>query len=86
MTDAARVARFVQEARAASALNDLRELLRELDAHPSAPAMSAPPANTALQPGGVVSQTVRTLRDTTGALIEVTLDASGKILSSRPVK
>src|SRR5687767_567142 len=47
-------------------------------------------ANTALQPGGVISQTVNTLGqtvqrtlDATGNIVEKTLDATGKVLSSK---
>lgn len=49
-------------------------------------------ANTALQPGGVISQTVNTLGqtvqrtlDATGNILEKTLDTGGKVLSSRSV-
>jgi hypothetical protein len=49
-------------------------------------------ANTALQPGGVLSQTVNTLGqtvtrtvDTTGNLLEKTVDQTGRVLSSRSV-
>ncbi|GAB3656008.1 hypothetical protein [Ramlibacter alkalitolerans] len=49
-------------------------------------------ANTALQPGGVVSQTVNTLGqtvtrtvDTAGNLLERTVDQAGNVLSSRTV-
>lgn len=49
-------------------------------------------ANTALQPGGVVSQTVNTLGqtvtrtvDTAGNLLERTVDQAGRVLSSRTV-
>jgi hypothetical protein len=49
-------------------------------------------ANTALQPGGVVSQTVNTLGqtvtrtvDTAGNLLERTVDQTGRVLSSRTV-
>jgi hypothetical protein len=49
-------------------------------------------ANTALQPGGVISQTVNTLGqtvqrtiDATGNIVEKTLDNTGKILSSKSV-
>lgn len=49
-------------------------------------------ANTALQPGGVLSQTVDTLGrtvqrtlDTTGNIVEKTLDATGKIASERNI-
>lgn len=49
-------------------------------------------ANTALQPGGVISQTVNTLGqtvqrtlDATGNIVEKTLDSTGKVLSSRTV-
>ena len=49
-------------------------------------------ANTALQPGGVISQTVNTLGqtvqrtvDATGNILEKTLDNTGKILSTRSV-
>ncbi len=47
-------------------------------------------ANKALQPGGVISQTVNTLGqtvqstlDATGNIVEKTLDASGKVLGSK---
>jgi hypothetical protein len=49
-------------------------------------------ANTALQPGGVISQTVNTLGqtvtrtvDTAGNLLERTVDQTGRVLSSRTV-
>jgi hypothetical protein len=49
-------------------------------------------ANTALQPGGVISQTVNTLGqtvtrtvDTAGNLLERTVDTAGNVLSSRTV-
>lgn len=49
-------------------------------------------ANTALQPGGVISQTVNTLGqtvqrtlDATGNIVEKTLDTTGKVLSTRTV-
>ncbi|HEU4902518.1 MAG TPA: hypothetical protein VFT06_06985 [Flavisolibacter sp.] len=49
-------------------------------------------ANTALQPGGVISQTVNTLGqtvqrtlDATGNIVEKTLDQTGKVLNSRTV-
>jgi hypothetical protein len=49
-------------------------------------------ANTALQPGGVISQTVNTLGqtvtrtvDTAGNLLERTVDNTGRVLSSRTV-
>ncbi len=49
-------------------------------------------ANTALQPGGVISQTVNTLGqtvqhtiDATGNILEKTLDNTGKILTSKSV-
>ena len=49
-------------------------------------------ANTALQPGGVLSQTVNTLGqtvqrtlDTTGNIVERTLDTTGNVVSSRAV-
>lgn len=49
-------------------------------------------ANTALQPGGVISQTVNTLGqtvqrtlDATGNIVEKTVDNTGKILSSKTV-
>ncbi|MEJ8837431.1 hypothetical protein [Ramlibacter sp. AN1133] len=49
-------------------------------------------ANTALQPGGVISQTVNTLGqtvtrtvDTAGNLLERTVDQAGNVLSSRTV-
>jgi hypothetical protein len=49
-------------------------------------------ANTALQPGGVISQTVNQLGqtvtrtvDTTGNLLERTVDQTGRVLSSRAV-
>ena len=49
-------------------------------------------ANTALQPGGVISQTVNSLGqtvtrtvDTAGNLLERTVDQTGKVLSSRTV-
>lgn len=49
-------------------------------------------ANTALQPGGVISQTVNTLGqtvqrtiDATGNIVEKTLDRSGKVLNSKSV-
>lgn len=49
-------------------------------------------ANTALQPGGVLSQTVNTLGqtvqrtlDTTGNLVEKTLDTTGKVVNQRTV-
>jgi hypothetical protein len=49
-------------------------------------------ANTALQPGGVISQTVNSLNqtvqrtlDTTGNILEKTLDSTGKVLNSRTV-
>jgi len=47
-------------------------------------------ANTALQPGGVISQTVNTLGqtvqrtlDATGNIVEKTLDTTGKVLSTK---
>lgn len=47
-------------------------------------------ANTALQPGGVLSQTINTLGqtvqrtlDTTGNLVEKTLDTTGKVVNQR---
>jgi hypothetical protein len=49
-------------------------------------------ANTALQPGGVISQTVNTLGqtvqrtlDAAGNIVERTLDTTGKVLSSKTV-
>ncbi len=49
-------------------------------------------ANTALQPGGVLSQTVNTLGqtvqrtlDTTGNLVEKTLDTTGKVVNQRAI-
>ena len=49
-------------------------------------------ANTALQPGGVLSQTVNTLGqtvqrtlDTTGNIVEKTLDTTGKVVGSKTV-
>jgi hypothetical protein len=49
-------------------------------------------ANTALQPGGVLSQTVNTLGqtvqrtlDTTGNIVEKTLDTAGKVVNERTV-
>ncbi|MBV9216250.1 MAG: hypothetical protein JO053_08745 [Acidobacteria bacterium] len=49
-------------------------------------------ANTALQPGGVLSQTVNTLGqtvtrtlDTTGNIVEKTLNSSGGVLSQRTI-
>jgi methyl-accepting chemotaxis protein len=49
-------------------------------------------ANSALQPGGVLSQTVNTLGqtvqrtlDTTGNLVEKTLDTTGKIVNQRTI-
>lgn len=49
-------------------------------------------ANTALQPGGVISQTVNTLGqtvqrtlDATGNIVEKTLDTTGKVLNTRTV-
>ncbi len=49
-------------------------------------------ANTALQPGGVLSQTVNSLNqtvqrtlDTTGNIVEKTLDTTGKVVNSRTV-
>lgn len=49
-------------------------------------------ANTALQPGGVISQTVNTLGqtvqrtlDATGNIVEKTLDTTGKVLSTKTV-
>ena len=49
-------------------------------------------ANTALQPGGVLSQTVNTLGqtvqrtlDTTGNIVEKTLDTTGNVVSSRTI-
>lgn len=49
-------------------------------------------ANTALQPGGVLSQTVNALGqtvqrtlDTTGNIVERTLDTTGKVVNSRTV-
>lgn len=49
-------------------------------------------ANTALQPGGVISQTVNTLGQTVqrtldamGNIVEKTLDSTGKVLSTRTV-
>ena len=49
-------------------------------------------ANTALQPGGVISQTVNTVGqtiqrtlDATGNIVEKTLDQTGKVLNSRTV-
>jgi YD repeat-containing protein len=49
-------------------------------------------ANTALQPGGVLSQTVNTLGqtvqrtlDTTGNIVERTLDTTGKLVNERTV-
>jgi hypothetical protein len=49
-------------------------------------------ANTALQPGGVLSQTINTLGqtvqrtvDTTGNIVEKTLDTTGKVVNSQTV-
>lgn len=49
-------------------------------------------ANTALQPGGVISQTVNTLGqtvthtlDATGNILEKTLDTTGKVLSTKSI-
>lgn len=49
-------------------------------------------ANTALQPGGVISQTVNTLGqtvqrtvDATGNIVEKTLDTSGKLVNNRTI-
>lgn len=49
-------------------------------------------ANTALQPGGVLSQTINTLGqtvqrtlDTTGNLVEKTLDTTGKVVNQRTI-
>lgn len=49
-------------------------------------------ANTALQPGGVLSQTINTLGqtvqrtlDTTGNIVEKTLDTTGKVVNERTV-
>lgn len=49
-------------------------------------------ANTALQPGGVLSQTVNTLGqtvqrtlDTTGNLVEKTLDTTGRVVNQRTI-
>ena len=49
-------------------------------------------ANTALQPGGVLSQTINTLGqtvqrtlDTTGNIVEKTMDTAGKVVSTKSV-
>jgi hypothetical protein len=49
-------------------------------------------ANTALQPGGVLSQTVNTLGqtiqrtlDTTGNIVEKTLDTTGRVVNERTI-
>jgi YD repeat-containing protein len=50
--------------------------------------MAAAPAgalNTALQPGGLLSQTVQRTIDTTGNIVERTLDTAGTVVSSQTV-
>ncbi len=49
-------------------------------------------ANTALQPGGVLSQTINTLGqtvqrtlDTTGNIVEKTLDTTGKVVNQKTI-